>query len=100
MRLLPSAKRRSSGPNWPDPFLGLTRTFIYGLEDVDRGADALKQAQRRGYTPGERETLQLAHGFWRRAESLARTARRLSGLPQEHEYLSRAADAYQQALTY
>jgi eukaryotic-like serine/threonine-protein kinase len=86
-------------PDWPDPFLGLSRTFIYGLDDVDRGADALTQAQRRGYKPGERETLQLAHGFWRRAESLARTARRLNGLPQEQEYLSRAAEAYQQALT-
>src|SRR4029453_14483811 len=30
-------------PDWPDPFLGLARTFIYGLEDVDRGADALIQ---------------------------------------------------------
>ena len=46
-------------PNWPDPFLGLARTFIYGLEDVDRGADALKQAQRLGYTAGDRETAQL-----------------------------------------
>jgi hypothetical protein len=86
-------------PDWPDPFLGLARTFIYGLEDVDRGADALKQAQRRGYKPGERETLQLAHGYWRRAESLARTARKLTDLPQEQEYLSRAAEDYQQALS-
>ncbi len=23
--------------DWPDPFLGLARTFIYGLEDIDRG---------------------------------------------------------------
>src|SRR5262249_26547040 len=22
--------------DWPDPFLGLARTFIYGLEDIDR----------------------------------------------------------------
>jgi hypothetical protein len=85
-------------PEWPDPFLGLARTFIYGLDDVDRGADALKQAQRRGYTPGERETLQLAHGFGRRAESLARTAGRLEGLPQEREYLEQAAQAFEQAL--
>ena len=28
---------------WPDPFLGLARTFIYGLEDIDRGADAMNQ---------------------------------------------------------
>ena len=54
-------------PAWPDPFLGLMRTFIYGLEDVDRGADALKQAQRLGYTAGERETVQLADGYRSRA---------------------------------
>ena len=58
-------------PNWPDPFLGLARTFIYGLEDVDRGADALTQAQRLGYTPGDRETTQLADGYRARADTLA-----------------------------
>jgi tetratricopeptide (TPR) repeat protein len=85
-------------PNWPDPFLGLARTFIYGLEDVDRGADALTQAQQLGYTPGDRETTQLADGYRVRGEALARTARSLAGLAQEQEYLTRAADAYRQAL--
>ena len=85
-------------PNWPDPFLGLMRTFIYGLADVDRGADALKQAQRLGDTPGDRETAQLADGYRARAETLARTARTLNGMAQEHEYLARAAEAYRQAL--
>lgn len=85
-------------PNWPDPFLGLMRTFIYGLEDVDRGADALKQAQRFGYTPGDRETAQLADGYRARAETLARTARTLSGMAQEQDYLTRATEAYRQAL--
>jgi tetratricopeptide (TPR) repeat protein len=85
-------------PNWPDPFLGLARTFIYGLEDVDRGADALTQAQRFGYTPGDRETTQLADGYRARADTLARTARTLAGLPQEHEYLTRATEAYRRAL--
>ena len=66
-------------PAWPDPFLGLMRTFIYGLEDVDRGADALKQAQRLGYTAGARETVQLADGYRSRAMTFARTARTLSG---------------------
>jgi serine/threonine protein kinase len=50
-------------PQWPDPFLGLARTFIYGLDDVDRGADALNQAQRNGYTPGDRETVQLGDSW-------------------------------------
>ncbi|MEP7310527.1 MAG: serine/threonine-protein kinase [Acidobacteriota bacterium] len=84
--------------NWPDPFLGLARTFIYGLEDVDRGADALTQAQRFGYTPGDRETTQLADGYRTRAEALARTARTLAGLTPEQEYLTRAAEAYHRSL--
>jgi eukaryotic-like serine/threonine-protein kinase len=85
-------------PDWPDPFLGLARTFIYGLEDVDRGADALAQAQRYGYMPGDRETTQLADGYRVRADTLARTARTLAGLAQEQEYLRRAAEAYRRAL--
>jgi serine/threonine protein kinase/tetratricopeptide (TPR) repeat protein len=86
-------------PAWPDPFLGLMRTFIYGLEDLDRGADALKQAQRLGYTSGARETVQLADGYRSRAMTFARTARTLSGLVAEQEYLRRSADAYRQAIT-
>jgi serine/threonine protein kinase len=85
-------------PNWPDPFLGLMRTFIYGLEDVDRGADALKQAQRFGYTAGDRETAQLADGYRSRAETFTRAARTFSGMAQELESLTRAAEAYRQAL--
>ena len=86
-------------PDWPDPFLGLARTFISGLEDLDRGADALKQAQRRGHPAGERETMQLADGYRRRADTLARTAGKLRNLPQEQEYLSRAMEAYREALS-
>jgi serine/threonine protein kinase len=85
-------------PEWPDPFLGLMRTFIYGLEDVDRGADALKQAQRLGYTAGDRETVQLADGYRLRALVFARTARTLIGMAAEQDYLVRSADAYRQAI--
>jgi protein kinase-like protein len=85
-------------PAWPDPFLGLMRTFIYGLEDVDRGADALKQAQRRGYTAGERETVQLADGYRSRALAFARTSRTVSGMAAQQDYLARSADAYRQAI--
>ena len=84
-------------PDWPDPFLGLMRTFIYGLEDVDRAADALQQAQRLGYTPGDRETVQLADGYRARGDTFARAARTLAGVAQEREYLTRAADAYREA---
>jgi serine/threonine protein kinase len=85
-------------PNWPDPFLGLARTFIYGLQDLDRGADALRQAERNGYAPGERETVQLADGYRQRGDTLTRNARELHGMPQERDYLERAAEAYREAL--
>jgi hypothetical protein len=85
-------------PGWPDPFLGLTRTFIYGLEDVDRGADALQQAQRLGYTAGAREAVQLADGYRLRAMALARRARAQSDAAGEQEYLARSADAYRRAI--
>jgi serine/threonine protein kinase len=85
--------------DWPDPFLGLMRTFIYGLEDIDRGADALRQAQRYGFTAGSRETTQLADGYRTRGETLLRTARSLEGMPQESEYLERAAESLREALT-
>jgi tetratricopeptide (TPR) repeat protein len=84
-------------PAWPDPFLGLMRTFIYGFEDVDRGTDALKQAERLGYTSGERETVQLADGYQSRALDFARTARTLSGTAAQR-HLARSADAYRQAI--
>jgi tetratricopeptide (TPR) repeat protein len=83
--------------DWPDPFLGLARVFIYGLEDVDRASDALKQAEQLGYTMGDRETAQLADGYRARGDSLWQTARQLADMPQEAEYLQRASEAYRQA---
>jgi hypothetical protein len=85
-------------PKWPDPFLGLARTFIYGVEDIDRGADAMKEAQRLGHPIGDRETAQLADGYRARGETLERAAADLHGMAQEREFLIRARDAYRQAL--
>ena len=85
-------------PGWPDPFLGLARTFLYGLEDVDRGADALTQAESNGHTLADREIVQLADGYRVRGETLARSARHVAGMPQERDYLTRAAEAYRQAV--
>jgi hypothetical protein len=85
-------------PDWPDPFLGLARTFIYGLEDTDRAADALQQAQKRGYGVGDRDTAQFGDGYRARGDSLRQTARQLMHLPQEAEYLQRAIVAYRAAL--
>ena len=73
------AKRRSSGLDWPDPYLGLARTFIYGLDDVDRAADALRAGGTRGYVPGNREAAQLGDGYRARGDALARSARDVAG---------------------
>jgi hypothetical protein len=85
-------------PKWPDPFLGLARTFIYGIEDIDRGADAMTEAQRLGHPIGDRETAQLADGYRTRGDTLDRTAAGLRGMAQEREFLVRSRDAYRQAL--
>ena len=86
--------------DWADPYLGLARTFIYGLDDVERGADALLRAERAGYTPGNREAAQLGDGYRTRADTLLRSARDVTGLSQERDYLTRAAESYRQALEH
>jgi hypothetical protein len=88
-----TAFRRSAEArqDWPDPFLGLMRTFI-ALDDIERGADALTQAERYGYIAGTREWAQLGEGYLARAAKLAES--------EELELLNRAADAYTQAVDY
>jgi hypothetical protein len=76
-------------PNWPDPFLGLMRAFIF-MEDIERGADALSQAQRYGYKPGGRDWALLGEGYLARGAKLAAS--------DDIETLTRAADAYTQAV--
>jgi hypothetical protein len=85
-------------PRWPDPFLGLARTFIVGLGDIDRGLDALRRAEQLGYPRGARETAQLALAYDNRGEALEASARTASEIPQSVDYLTRAAQAYRQSL--
>jgi predicted Ser/Thr protein kinase len=86
--------------NWLDPFLGLFRTFVVGLDDAERAADALKQAEERQYDASERDAALLADGYRSLGNAMVRNARQLEGLPQEHDYLTRAAEAYRFALTH
>ncbi|HEY7499152.1 MAG TPA: serine/threonine-protein kinase [Vicinamibacterales bacterium] len=76
-------------PNWPDPFLGLMRAFI-AMEDVERGADALAQAEKYGYAANGRDWALLGEGYMTRAAKLAEST--------ELEPLNRAAEAYTQAI--
>jgi len=89
---------------WLDPFLGLARTFILGLEEVELGADALERAQEiaqgrdQDWEMSDREWALLGDGYRTRGNSLVKSAGQLRGLPQERDYLSRAAEAYRLAL--
>jgi hypothetical protein len=83
---------------WPDPFLGLARTFIYGLEDIDSGKGALEEAEKRGYKLGTRELMQVADGYRLRGDALDRAAAELKGMSQEKDVLERARAAYENAL--
>jgi hypothetical protein len=65
---------------------------------VESAADALEKAQLNGYELKGRDAAQLADGYRARGNALARSARQLSGLPQERQYLDRAAEAYRLAL--
>ena len=77
--------------NWPDPFLGLMRVFI-ATEDIERGADALAQAQRYGYAAGNREWAMLGEGYLARAVKLADS--------DDLESLTRAEEAYSKAIEH
>lgn len=77
--------------DWPDPFLGLMRTFI-AMEDVERGADALTQAERYGYAVGNRDWILLGEGYLTRAAKLAES--------EDLEPLTRAAEACTKAIDH
>jgi len=90
------AARLNTG--WADPYLGLARVYFNGLEDLDRGVEALAAAERAGFKPGHRETAQRADAYRRRGERLWREAVSVRGLPQEDDVIERAMGADREAL--
>lgn len=84
-------------PRSPDPQLGLARLYVYGYKDVERAADALQEAEKRGFDPGKREKAQLADGYFSRGDQLVREADKARGTDQEKEYLQRAKKDYKRA---
>jgi len=85
-------------PRSPDPELGLARTYVYGLKDIDKAYDALEEAQKRGYALGNREKSQLADGYRDRADRTFWDSRNVRGLPQEKDQVEKAAEDYKRAL--
>jgi serine/threonine protein kinase len=68
-----------------DPYLGISRTEVYGFDDVDAAAAAIAEAEKRGYHSSRRERAQLGDGYLRRAEKSRRLARTLSGDQRRRE---------------
>jgi serine/threonine protein kinase len=82
---------------WPDPFVGLFRTFALGLTDIERAVDALNRAEQLGYRRLPRETAQLAQAYATRARDLVISARSADGSALV-EILSRAEAHYRQSV--
>jgi serine/threonine protein kinase len=76
----------SLDPSSPDPYLGLTQTYIYGLGDVDSAVEAQQAAEKRGYRLNRRERAALGDGYRARGERTWRSARDLKGDQQREAY--------------
>jgi serine/threonine protein kinase len=86
-------------PKSPDPWIGLSRLFVYSLHDVERGEQALKEAEKRGHEIGKRETGLLADGYRDRAERELREASNAMTQAEKDRYLDIAYRDFQHART-
>ncbi len=84
---------------WADPWLGLMRTYIYGLDDLEKAVAALNEAERRGYRAGRREFTQLGEAHYAQAD---RGRRECDRLPPDSACacLRRSAALYRQAASW
>jgi serine/threonine protein kinase len=85
-------------PKWPDPYLGIARTYIINLGDIDRGTQALDRAQALGHSFGKREIAMLAESHKKRALQNIENANLVRGTDQEKELLKRARADLDEAL--
>lgn len=85
-------------PQWPDPYLGMARTYIYNLRDVERGLEALQRAQSLGHSFGKREKGMTADAHEARGLQYWDGAVRLRDNEQEKELLKKAREDLKQAL--
>ena len=75
-----------------DPYLGISRLAVYGLDDVDQARAAIMDARDRGYAAGRRERAILGDGYLRRANATRAVARTLSGEDRLRELERARAD--------
>jgi len=85
-------------PGWPDPYLGLARTYIYYLSDMERGTQALDRAQQLGHSFGKREYAMLGEAHRNRGLQAWDNANKVRDTDQEKEFLKKARDDFNDAL--
>lgn len=85
-------------PKWPDPYLGMARTFIYNLQDGERGTQALQRAKDLGLNFGKRELAMMGDAFRMSGLRAWDGATRLRGTDQEKELLKKAEGDLKQAI--
>ncbi len=85
-------------PRWPDPYLGMARTYIYSLGDMDRGTQALESARQLGFNFGKRELAMMAEAHRQRALQDLENAKLVTGTDQETEFLKKAESDFDAAL--
>ena len=85
-------------PRWPDPYLGMARTYIYNLRDIERGTQALQQAKDLGYNFGKRELAMTADAFKTSGLQAWDGAVRLRGTDQEKGLVKKAQENLKEAI--
>lgn len=85
-------------PKWADPYLGLARTYVYTLGDMERGTQALERARKLGHSFGKRELAMLAEAHRSTGMRARENARLVEGTDREKEFLKKAQNELNDAL--
>jgi serine/threonine protein kinase len=85
-------------PRWPDPYLGLARTYIYNLEDMERGTQALERARQLGISFGKRELAMMAESYRTRANQALENSSLMKDVDKQRELLNKAKTNYSEAM--
>jgi serine/threonine protein kinase len=85
-------------PKWPDPYLGLARTYVYNLNDMERGTQALDRARQLGISFGKRELTMMADACRTRGLQELDNANLLRGTDREKEFLKKAKSDFDEAM--
>jgi hypothetical protein len=85
--------------SWPDPWLGLLQIYAYSVENADKAAEALNEAERRGFQTGRRESALVGDVNRIVADRTRRGCERLTG-DVKCDCFERAAARFQQAISW